>query len=191
VTNYCRSIADKASYRNRGGIFQHLVTAYKARRFLTKSGKHLLIKRSAEFHLTNGADLEIDDNCTIQDYCFFQLTLPSPKVFIGKNTVVGRGSLITAKNLIKIGSNVLIGSFVQIIDHNHGFARDQIIREQRAIIGEVVIGDDVWIGAGAKILINAHIGNGAIIGANAVVTSDIPEYAVAVGVPARVIKYRG
>lgn len=79
---------------------------------------------------------------------------------------------------------------MQIIDHGHGIARDKTIREQCALIGEVTIGDDVWIGSGAKVLMNTHIGKGAVIGANAVVNSDIPDYAVAVGVPAHVIKYR-
>lgn len=64
------------------------------------------------------------------------------------------------------------------------------IREQPAEIGEVTIGNDVWIGAGAKILANVHIGDGAVIGSNAVVTSDIPANAIAVGVPAKVIRYR-
>lgn len=127
---------------------------------------------------------------TIQDQCFFQLTMPNPKVFIGSNTVIGRRNIITAKNRIVIGSNVLIGSDVQIIDHSHGIARDKLIREQRAEIGEVTIGDDVWIGAGARILMNSHIGTGAVIGANAVVRGDIPDYAIAVGVPARIVKYR-
>lgn len=55
---------------------------------------------------------------------------------------------------------------------------------------EIVIGNDVWIGARAIILDGVVIGNGAIIGAGAVVTSDVPPYAVVVGVPARVIRYR-
>lgn len=77
-----------------------------------------------------------------------------------------------------------------MIDHNHGLAKDMIIREQRATIGEVIIEDDVWIGAGAKILSGITVGKGAVIGANAVVTSDIPPYAIVGGVPARIIKYR-
>lgn len=181
---------DKASYRNRGGIFQRLISAYKARRHLSRAGSGLVIKRTAEFRLAEGAVLEVGDHCTIQDFSFFQLTLPNPKVYIGNNTVIGRRNIITAKNLIRIGNDVLIGSDVQIIDHGHGMARDVPIREQRALIGEVTIGDDVWIGAGAKILMDVHIGKGAVIGANAVVVSDIPDYAIAVGIPARVVKYR-
>jgi acetyltransferase-like isoleucine patch superfamily enzyme len=163
---------DKASHRNRGGLFQRLISAYKAQRYLSRAGSGLLIKRSAEFRLADGAVLEGGDNCTIQDFSFFQLTLPNPKVYIGSNTVIGRRNIITAKNLIRIGNDVLIGSDVQIIDHGHGMARNAPIREQRALIGEVTIGDDVWIGA------------------NAVVVSDIPDYAIAVGIPARVVRYR-
>ena len=171
-------------------MLQRLVSAYKVRKHLTKAGNEIVIKHNAEFWLTANAVLEMGDGCTIQNYAFFQLTMPNPKVYIGNNTVVGRHCMITAKNLIRLGDNVLMGAYVQIIDHNHGFKAGQIIRDQKAEIGEVVIGNDVWIGAGAKILINCHIGDGAIIGANAVVTGDIPPNAIAVGIPARVIKCR-
>lgn len=181
---------DRASYRNRGGLLQRLVSTYKTKKYLTKAGSGIVIKHNAEFSLTDGAILEVGDGCTIQDYAFFQLTKPHPKVFIGNNTVIGRHCMITAKNLIRLGDNVLMGAYVQIIDVNHGIKKGQIIRNQSAEIGEVVIGNDVWIGAGAKVLMNSHIGEGAVIGANAVVTGDIPPNAIAVGIPARVIQYR-
>lgn len=181
---------DKASYRNRGGILQSLVTAYKRFRYFSRAGSNLVVKRSAEFRMVKHAVLEVGSNVTIQDQSFFQLTMPDPKVFIGDNTVIGRRNIITAKNLIRIGSDVLIGSDVQIIDHSHGTKRDTPIRLQKAQIGTVEIGDDVWIGAGARILMNVKIGNGAVIGANAVVINDIPEYAIAVGSPAKVVKFR-
>lgn len=111
-------------------------------------------------------------------------------MFIGDDTVIGRHTMITYKNHIRIGSNVLMGAYVQIIDHNHSIAAGELVRLQRAKIGEVVIEDDVWIGAGAKLLMNCRIGKGAVIGANAVVTGEIPAGAIAVGVPARVIGYR-
>jgi acetyltransferase-like isoleucine patch superfamily enzyme len=90
---------------------------------------------------------------------------------------------------ILIGSDVLIGSYVQIIDFSHGIERSCPTGEQRALIGEVQIDDDVWIGAGAKILMGAKIRGEAVIGANAVVRSEIPEYAIALGSPARVVKF--
>ncbi|WP_246729157.1 hypothetical protein [Rhizobium leguminosarum] len=68
--------------------------------------------------------------------------------------------------------------------------QDVPISLQKAEIGFVEIGDDVWIDAGAKILMNVTIETGAVIGANSVVTTDIPDYAIAVGSPAKVVKYR-
>lgn len=171
-------------------MLQRLVSAYKARKYLTKWGSGIVIKHNAEFWLTDNAVLEVGEGCTIQNYVFFQLTKPNPKVYIGKNTVIGRHCMITAKNSIRIGENVLMGAYVQVIDHNHGSKKGQTIRSQAAEIGEVVIGNDVWIGAGVKILNGCHIGDGVVIGSNAVVTGDIPPNAIAVGIPARVIKYR-
>lgn len=181
---------DKASYRNRGGLLQRLISKYKSLRWLDACGQDELIKSSVEFRISEGGYIRIGNGVTLQDHVFFQLTLPNPKVYIGNNSFIGRNSISTAKNLIRIGNDVLIGSNVQIIDHGHGMVRSVPIREQRAVIGEVIIGDDVWIGAGAKLLMNVNVGTGAVIGANAVVVTDIPDYAVAVGVPARVIKYR-
>ena len=104
--------------------------------------------------------------------------------------VIGRYNIISSKNLIKIGNYCRFGSFVQILDNGHGFEKETLIKDQDAIIRETIIGDDVWVGVGAKILMGVTIGNGAVIGANSVVTKDIPSYAIAVGVPAKVIKYR-
>jgi acetyltransferase-like isoleucine patch superfamily enzyme len=160
---------DKASYRNKGGIIQRLISLYKITRFLSKYGKGNVIKFSTEFRLTDGAYLEIGDNCVIQDYSFLQLTKPGPKVIIGNNVAIGRHNIIAAKSLIKIGNNTIIGAYVQIIDHGHGYVKNKSIREQNAIIENVIIGDDVWIGAGACVLKGVTIGDGAVIGTNAVI----------------------
>jgi acetyltransferase-like isoleucine patch superfamily enzyme len=111
---------DKASHRNRGGLLQKLVTKYKLHRYVTKFGSGILIRPSARMRVTDGGVLEFGNNCTVQDYAYFQLTKPHPYVSVGNNTVIGRGCIITAKNKLIIGANVLMGSFVQVIDHGHG-----------------------------------------------------------------------
>lgn len=84
-----------------------------------------------------------------------------------------------------IGPNVVM----QIADHR--FDRIDIpIRNQGHIIRDIIIGEDVWIGAGIIITGGVTIGNAAVIGVGAVVTKDIPSMAIAVGIPAKVIKYR-
>lgn len=111
-------------------------------------------------------------------------------VVIGDNSGIGvncdvRGPLI-------IGANVMMGPDVRIMTSNHNTSRTDIPMAQQGQIAKqsVVIGDDVWIGTRVIILPGVKIGKGSIIGAAAVVTKDVPEYAVAVGVPAKVIKYR-
>jgi acetyltransferase-like isoleucine patch superfamily enzyme len=64
------------------------------------------------------------------------------------------------------------------------------IRNQGHVIRDIIIGEDVWTGAGVIITGGVTIGNGAVIGASAVVTKDVPTMAIAVGIPAKVIKYR-
>lgn len=116
----------------------------------------------------------------------------TPRVKIGNNVSFGKFCHIGAINYIEIGDNVLVGSNVLITDHNHGKGTDDINTPPNQRIlhspGEVIIGKNVWIGEKASILPNVHIGNNCIIGANSVVTCDIPSFSVACGSPARVVK---
>lgn len=90
---------------------------------------------------------------------------------------------------IIIGNNVLIGPNVVVRASNHRYSAKGIpIREQGHISGQIIIKDDVWIGANAVILPNVIIGSGAIIGAGAVVNNDTPAYTLVGGVPAKIIK---
>lgn len=93
---------------------------------------------------------------------------------------------------VKIGDNVMMGPEAMVFSINHRFDRfDVPMRKQGDSKPEpVTIGDDVWIGARVIILPGVEIGNGAVIGAGAIVTKDLPCYAIACGNPAKVVKYR-
>ena len=110
------------------------------------------------------------------------------RCFINHNAML-QGGKVDAK--ITIGKNVLIGANVMMYAYNHGFyTRDIPMNDQDYFEADIVIEDDVQICAGAIILAGVHIGKGAVIGAGSVVNSDVPEYAIAAGVPAKVVKMR-
>ena len=118
----------------------------------------------------------------------------TPSIVIGNNVNIETDCHISAINQVSIGNNVLIASFVYISDHTHGNVNDLEVPLlpplQRPLYskGPVIIEDDVWLGEKVSVMAGVHIGRGAIIGANSVVTKDIPAYAIAVGSPAKVIK---
>lgn len=112
---------------------------------------------------------------------------------IGENTKLNSNVMINADigGIIQIGKNVLIGPNVVIRASNHNFEkRDELIRLQGHTSGRIIIGDDVWIGANVVILPNISIGTGAVIGAGSVVTKDIADYSLAIGIPAKIIRSR-
>lgn len=113
------------------------------------------------------------------------------RLIIGDKSGIGMNSSVNGP--IRIGKFVNIGPELRVLTKGHCIERTDIPMQQQGYTEEkeVVIGDDVWIGLRVTILPGVHIGNGSVIGAGAVVTRDIPDYAVAVGVPARVVKYRG
>lgn len=92
---------------------------------------------------------------------------------------------------IRIGSGVMVAANCVFYPHNHGLSPDRPIREQPLQTnGDIVVGDEAWLGTGVIVLGGVTIGEGAVVGAGAVVTGDIPDGAIAVGVPARVVKMR-
>lgn len=115
---------------------------------------------------------------------------------IGENCQLNDNCHIGAVKKIKIGNDVLIASRVFISDHNHGFYGDMNIHDspdtkpllRKLSYKEVIIEDNVWIGEGVCVLPGVHIGKGSIIGANSVVSKNIPPFSIAVGIPAKVIK---
>ena len=110
---------------------------------------------------------------------------------IGNNFFVNHYSIIDCHYEITIGDRVMVGPHCYICDFDHDIriASDNQIGSEGNVL-PVRIGSDVWIGAGVIILKGVNVGNGAVIGAGSVVTKDIPENAIVVGNPARVLRMR-
>jgi acetyltransferase-like isoleucine patch superfamily enzyme len=117
--------------------------------------------------------------------------LPHAGITIGRDCFIGEANIIRGQGGVNIGNDVYTGPLVQILAVNHVYDDpDARIREQGITAQGITIEDDVWLAAGAIVLDGVTIGRGSVIGAGAVVTSDIPPYAIAVGSPAHVVKDR-
>ena len=129
------------------------------------------------------------------DHCGDHVNI-QPKAVISKRVSIGDYSGVGEQSLVQgnvtIGNHVMMGPQVYIYTQNHSFARTDIYMDEQGFSPEkpVKIEDDVWIGARATILPGVTVGKGSIIGAAAVVTKDVPPYAVVGGNPARVVKMR-
>lgn len=115
----------------------------------------------------------------------------SSRVSLGDYSGIGVNAKIYGT--CTIGSHVMMGEDCTVITRNHCHDRTDIPMMEQGFEEEqpVYIGNDVWIGDRVTILAGVHVGNGAVIAAGAVVTKDVPPYAVVGGVPARVLRFRG
>jgi acetyltransferase-like isoleucine patch superfamily enzyme len=110
---------------------------------------------------------------------------------IGAHAYIGPYCVLYGHGGLAIGRNTMIGAHTIIVPANHGWTRlDEPMNVQPLTKKGITIGEDVWIGAGCKILDGVHIGNGTVIGAGSVVTKDINAHLIAFGVPAKVASSR-
>ena len=107
------------------------------------------------------------------------------RVFLGPYVVIyGHGG-------VEVGEHTLISMHCCILSSDHKIPGcERIIRNEPSELLPVKIGKDVWLGSGVKVLGGVTIGDGCVVGAGAIVSKDLPPYSVAVGVPAKVIRYR-
>ncbi len=199
-----------------GGLFLRLacrlVGPYKARRQLITLSGRSFVSPAADIHcpqLTLGRRVFIDDHVTIfahrdgggvnlgadsslQRYTILEL-IQGGSITIGQGTHIQSGCNLTAAlGSIRIGDNVQLAPRCALYPYQHSFGSREmpIVRQPVTTRGDIVLEDDVWLGVGVIVLDGVTIGRGAVVGAGAVVTESIPAYAIAAGVPARVISQR-
>ena len=160
---------------------------------LKKCGFFTVFKRP--MRILNRKYIEIGNNCYIMDGIRIEAIdiwnnkkiVPFPQMIIEDNVSIGQNCHFTTANKIVIGRGTSILPDVLITDIKHKSEKNRSIMDTDIVIGSVEIGNYVQVGMGARIMANGKdikIGNNAIIGANAVVTKDVPEGVTVVGIPA-------
>ena len=169
-------------------------------------GQNVILRHPHKIHI--GRDVVIDDNCLLDAKGETNRGIRiGDGVFIGRNTIlsckngdielgdaanIGFNCELFSASRVKIGRSVLMAAYGYVIGGDHDFSdpAKAVLAQSRTSTG-VVIGDGVWMGAGAKVLDGVEIGQLAVIGAAAVVRENVPASAIAVGIPARVVSTRG
>ena len=138
------------------------------------------------------SDISIEKDVSLDDGVVLLCSGPprESKIAIDEGTYLNRYTMLDAHSQISIGRNCMIGPHCYITDANHGRAPGVLVREQQMEPQQVVIEDDVWLGASVVVLPGVRLGRGCVIGAGAVVTHDVPAGAVFAGVPAVNIGHR-
>lgn len=177
------------------------VAGYRAWLFRRRwMAQGVAIDQRAIVRLAPGSVLEIGEGSTIGAYTVLDL-LPDPRGAASSmcRLVVGRRVAINEFNNIRaggggieIGDGCLVSQYVSILASGHGLALDALIRDQPwdSTRCGVKIGPDAWLGVGSTVLPGITIGQGAVVAAGAVVSRDVPPYAIVAGVPARPIGQR-
>ncbi len=168
-------------------------------------GQNVVLRHPHKIHI--GDNVMIDDNCLLD-----AKGTSNRGITIGSGVFVGRNSILSSKNgdieladgvnigfncevfsasRVSIGRDTLLAAYCYVIggDHDWSDPAQPVLAQGRKSDG-VTIGAGAWLGAGAKVLDGVSIGDRAVIGAGAVVKDAIPEAAIAVGMPARVIGSR-
>lgn len=152
-------------------------------------GDQVFVDRNVGF-LRHPEAIWLGDQVVVKEGARLCPTNPEASIRVGDWTTIGHHTFIFATTSIVIGRDSLIAPFCYLVDANHLTKRSDPIRSQPMEALPIVIGDDVWLGAGVTVLPGVTIETGAVVAAGSVVTKDVPSYAVAAGVPARVVSER-
>ena len=156
-------------------------------------GRYVYLDHGVYLHACPGG-IELGDRTFVMHnaelHVFNFRDLPHAFIKIGPRTFVGESVIIRGQGGVTIGEAVLIGPAAQILAINHRFTDPSEHIMDQGISGDgIVIEDGAWIGAGAVVLDGVRIGRGAVVGANSVVTRDVPSRTLVAGTPARIIRH--
>lgn len=168
-------------------VVKSFIGKVHAKRFQVQAGKNVYIGKHCA--LKGKSNIVLDDGVTVRPYA--QIWSGGGTVRIGRGSEIGERYRISIANSLEIGEKVLLSPNVYITDCDHEYRNIDVPVIEQGIVqkGQAVsIGDGSYIGINTVIVGNVKIGKHCVIGANSVVTKDVPDYSVAVGIPARVIK---
>ena len=165
------------------------------RRFLGGLGPGSIISKADQIlnprHVFIGAGVGIAHSARLDAIREYGGRPYAGEIYIGDGASIQPYAHIAAAATLRIGTYVLTGSRIFITDHNHGIADlDQPVAYQPLDVAPVTVEDYAWLGENVVILRGVTIGHHAVIGANSVVTRDIPPFAIVAGAPAKVIRFR-
>lgn len=163
------------------------VRAWRTRLLGASLGRRVSIDRFCRIDALK--NLTLSDHVRLEQGVWLKL-VGEARLSIGAYSFVGAWSEFDVLSEVVVGAHTIIAPGCFVVDHDHGLAFGSRIDAQRCVCAPIRIGDDVWIGAGAKILRGVEIGDGAVVGAGAVVTRRVAPNAIVAGVPARQIGQR-
>ena len=137
--------------------------------------------------------ISIGQNCTVEQHVFFKydgIWKPGPSIIIKDRVFIGANCEFNIKKGIEISNDCLIGSNCKFVDHDHGIDINQKMNAQQCPEAEIIIEDDVWLGANVVVLKGVRIGKGSIVGAGTILTKSVPSYEIWAGVPGKKIGER-
>lgn len=152
-------------------------------------GQKVFIDKNVEFQRFP-KNISIGDQAVIKEGVRICSCNKQAKIKIGKNTTIGFHTFIFASENIEIGNDCLIAPFVYLVDSDHNAKKGELINRQANSTASIKIGNDVWIGTGAKILKGSIIEDGAVIAAGAVVSAHVKKDEIYGGIPAKKISER-
>ena len=151
--------------------------------------KTTVLGRGVDIRSKDASLICIGKNSYILNYSLIQSF--GGRITIGNNSSLNSFCCVYGYGDITIGSNVRIASHTVIVSGNHIFNDcNTLIRLQGKTREKITIKNDVWVGAGVRILAGVTIGKGSVIAAGSIITKDVPEYSVVAGSPGKILRNR-